>query len=212
MPFGFIKSAQNSGTSVTSLAITVQAVPTNALVVVNLKFLAAVAGLSVTDNASTPNTYTQAVVSALSGSDIMYQWYGVATTGGATTVTASWTGAATTRTTVDQFSGGMLTNATVFDVAASNTGTGTSASLTLSPANAGELIVAGLGLNAGATAVTVGSNYLFGTNNTSSATEYRQVGTTSETAPISWTTSVAWAEVAGAYIPADASSNFFGSM
>jgi len=210
--FGFIKSAQNSGASVTSLAITVQAVPVGALVVINLKFLAAVVNLSVTDNASTPNTYAQAVVSSLSGSDIMYQWYGVATTAGATTITASWLAAATARITVDQFNGGKLTNATVFDTATSNTGTGTSASLTLSPTATGELIVAGLGLNAGASSVVIGSNYLVGTNNTSTSTEYRQIGTTSEAAPINWTGSVAWAEVAGAYIPRNASSDFMQFM
>lgn len=200
MAFGFLKSTQSSGASVTTLAITVPAVPVGALVIVNVKFTVAVVLPSVTDNASTPNTYAAAIGPITSGTNIMYQFYGVAITGGVTTVTINWTNSVSVRATVEQFSGGKQTNATVFDVAASNIGTGTSASLTLTPSASGGLISACIGLNAGASAVVKGANYVIGTNNASTSTEYRIPGTTSETAPISWTTSVLWAEIAGSYV------------
>lgn len=64
-------------------------------------------------------------------------------------------------------------------------------------------------MTSGTSCVTIGTNYLAGTNNTSATTEYRAVGTTSETAPLTWTGSTAWAEVAGAYVPLANTGNFF---
>ncbi len=207
MAFGFIKSTQAAAASVSTLAITIPAVKVGYLVIVNIKLTSVVTGMTVTDNASIPNTYALAI-GPIGISNVMYQYYGVAATAGATTVTISWTGVTDIRATVEQFSGGKLTNATVFDKAASNTGTGTSGSVSLSPTNAGELISACVGLSAGASAVTKGANYIIGTNNNSTSTEYRQVGTTSETAPITWTGSLTWSEIAGAYIPAANNGNF----
>lgn len=211
MAFGFLKTQQNAGTTVTTLNITIAAAPVGSLNIVSVKFLnSSVSAITVTDNASVPNTYAKAVGPITVTNSTMYQYYGVQATGGATQVTISWTTASTLRATVDQFSGGKQTNATVFDKAASNTGaSGTSGSLTLAPTVAGELIVAAIGWNAAVTAPTAGSNYLITSANTSTNTEYRQVGTTSETAPLSWTTSTAWAEIASAYIPIDTSANFF---
>jgi hypothetical protein len=205
--FGFVKSTQAAGTSVVTLAITVPAVRVGDLVVVTCKFSSAVSAVSVTDNASVPNTYALAAGPISATNNNMYQFYGVAVTGGATTVTINWTGSSSCRHTVDEFSGGMQTNATVFDKVASNTGTGTSSTVTLAPTNANELICAGIGLN-GAAAVVKGTNYVIATNSTSTSTEYRQVGTASETAPFSWTNSVAWSEIAGAYIPSPTTGNF----
>lgn len=203
MAFGFIKSAQAVASSTTSLNITVTSVKVGYLVIVNMKFTSAVSGgLSVTDNASTPNTYamSKGPIVVPSSTINLYQFYGVAVTGGATTITVSWTGTNTLRATADQFSGGKLTNAAVFDKAASNTGTGTSASLTLSPTNGKELISVGVAFNAAVSSLTPGTNYLMGTSSSSTSTEYRTVGTTSETSPMSWTTSTGWAEIAGAYL------------
>src|SRR4051794_12877834 len=152
MPFGFVKSTQSAGSSVTTLPITITAVKVGYLVIVNIKFTSAVSSVTVTDTAG--NTYASAIGPITGGANIMYQFYGVAVTGGSTTVTIGWTTSASIRATVEQFSGGKLTNATVFDKAASNTGTGTAASLTLAPTSAGELISACVGLNSGASAVT----------------------------------------------------------
>lgn len=112
--------------------------------------------------------------------------------------------------TVSKFSGGMGTNATVFDQAASNTGTSTVAALTLNPATAGELIAACTSFNASVSGITPGADYLLSNSTIGQGTEYRQVSTTSETAPLSWTNSVQWVEIAGAYIPMPAAGNFMG--
>jgi hypothetical protein len=211
MAWGLIKSQQGSGASVVTLATTVQSVRVGDLVVVNIKFTSAgPSAVSVTDNASTPNTYTSAIGPITNSTSTMYQFYGVAVVGGATSVTVNWTTSATLRVTVEEFSGGQKTNATVFDVAGSSTGTGTTGTLTLAPAAAGELISAAIGFASAPSAITKGTGYIIGTNNTSTTTEYRQVGTTSETAPITWTTSEAWAEIAGAYNPLSGVGNFLG--
>lgn len=208
MAFGFVKSTQGSISS-TSLTITIPAVKVGYLLVINIKFAANVTGISITDNASTPNTYATAIGPISSGANFLYQFYGVAVTGGATTVTISWTTSTGARATVEQFSGGMRTNATVFDKAASNTGSAaTSCSVSLSPTNTKELISASLIPVSGVSAITAGTNYLPGTNNTSLYTMYRQVGSNTESAPISWTTNSNWIEVAAAYIPAPSRGNF----
>lgn len=208
MAFGFIKSNQGSQGSNTSFTLNIQTVPVGTLVVVNAKFAGSVSAVSVTDNASVPNTYAQVGSVVGTGTNYITQFYGVALTGGATSITVSWTTATSIRATVDQFSGGQQSNAAVFDVAATNNGTGTSSSVTLSPTNSGELVVAGIGMTSGTSAITIGANYVAGTNNNSNTTQYRTVSTTSETAPLSWTGSTAWAEVAGAYIPLPGSTNF----
>ncbi len=208
MAFGFIKSTQNVGTAGTSTIFTIPAARVGSLLVVSMKFTTVVSAVSVTDNASIPNTYAAAAGPIGTGAVTAFQFYGVQVTGGATQVTVSWTTSATLRATIDEFSGGMQTNATVFDKVATNNGTGTSASVTLAPTNNGELVVATINLNNGATSLVIGTNYLAGTSGVAT-TEYRKVSTTSETAPLSWTTSVTWAEIAGAYIPIDTSANFF---
>lgn len=210
MAFGFVRNTQNAAASVTSLNITVPATVIGNLVVVNIKFVSAVTGVTVTDNAG--NTYALAAgpISGTGGN--VYQFYGVQVTGGATQVQLSWTGTSTVRAGATEFSGGQKSNAAVFDKAASATGTGTSASLSIAPTNEGELVVVGTHLNTGASAVVAGTNYILATTNASLSEEYRLKATTSETAPLSWTTSVGWAEVAGAYIPLDASMNFMNLL
>lgn len=206
--FGFIKNTQNAATSVTSLVITIPAAKVGHLVIVNIKFVSAVTGVTVTDNASTPNTYALAVgpISGTGGN--ISQFYGVQVTGGATQITISWTGSSTIRAGATEFSGGQKTNAAVFDKAASASGTGTAAAVVIAPTAVGELLMSGAHLNTGASAPVAGANYILATTNTSLTEEYRLSGTTSETAPETWTTSVGWAQAVGAYIPLDASMNF----
>lgn len=195
-------STQGSGTG--SFSITIPAATVNNVLIVNIKInSAATTVTSVTDNASTPNTYAKAIGPIVSG-NTMYQYYGVQVTGGATTVTVNLSASSTARADVDEFSGGQQTNASVFDVATSNTGaSGVSASLAtpLAPANNGELISASLAPSVTVSTFVAGTNYTLGVNQNNLASEYRLSGTTSETAPISWTTSANWILVAGAYIP-----------
>jgi hypothetical protein len=197
--FTFVQTAQNnSGTpSVVTLGA---AAGLNNLLVVNIKIATATTSItSVVDSAG--NTYVQAAGPVISAAITTYQYYAVQTIAGATSVTITFTGGAiNSRNTVDEYSGGIASNAFVFDKSASNTGTGTSSSVTLAPASAGELVAVGVSLNA-ATAITAGTNYTIATNNTSGSTEYDLSATTSETAPLSWTTSGAWIEIAGAYFP-----------
>jgi hypothetical protein len=209
MAFGFIKSTQGSAASVQTLTVTVPAVRAGDLVVVNIKFSASVTGLTVTDNASTPNTYALAAGPVAITGELMYQYYGVAITGGATHIIISWTNTTNCRATADEFSGGKKTNATVFDKSANNSAGSGFASVSLIPTNAGELIVAGVSFNAGGSAMVAGTNYLMATNNTSQSTMYRQAGTTSETAPMSWSGSPSWIEITSAFIP---QSNIAGNF
>lgn len=206
MAFSFVHDTQTSGTSLSSITITIPSVAQGNLLVVSLKTTVAITGISVTDNASVPNTYASAV-NAESGTNNMHLLYGVAVTGGATSVTASWTGVGNVRITVDEYSGGMQTNATVFDVANSGTGLAvTSSSVSLTPTNNGELIVGALSTSAGSS-IVAGSGYTLANNNSSNATEYKLSGTTSESVAYSWTTSSAYAQCAAAFIAAPVPSN-----
>lgn len=212
MSFGFVKNTQNAASSVTSLVITIPAAQVGNLIVVNIKFISTVTGVTVTDNASVPNTYAAAGGPIVAAGGNVYQFYGVQITGGATQITINWTNSSTVRAGATEFSGGQKTNVAVFDKVASNTGTGTSASSTLAPTTDGQLVVVGTHLNTGASAVVAGTNYILATTNTSLSEEYRLKATTSETTPLSWTTSVAWAQIAGTYIPIDASMNFMNLL
>lgn len=209
MAFLLVQSKQTASGAAAGSLVHTFTTPTvvNNLVVVNIKVAAVSFVLtSVVDSAG--NTYALAGwrESNVGGSPItVYQYHGVQVTGGATTVTVNFPGTQAIRICVEEFSGGMTSNATVFDKSAANNlgaSGGTSASLTLAPANAGELISVFVGLTGGGT-FTAGTNYVIGTQNTNGTSQYRLSGTTSETAPITWTTAISsdWIEVAGAYIP-----------
>lgn len=206
-PFALIQSKQTASGSTASLVHTFATATTqNNLVIANVKVAQIGATpTSVVDSAG--NTYALAGSQEVNigGSPItVYQYYGVQTTGGATTLTVNLPSAQAIRICVEEFSGGLTTNATVFDKVATNLGGGadTSASLTLAPSKAGELISVFLVTTGGGT-FTAGSNYTIGTQNTNGTSEYRLSSLTSETAPISWTSGTisGWAEIAGAYLP-----------
>lgn len=201
MAFLSIQTKQNSNGSASSLVITPTAPLTvGNLVVVSIKTFPARTISSVVDSAG--NTYALAGTRTSSGGVKSDQYYGVQVVGGATTVTASVSGGATAiRATIDEFSGGKQTNAQVFDRAATNVGTGTSGSVTIAPISAGELVSAMIAPDSTTTSITPGTNYTAGTLFGTQSTFYRLSGTISETAPITWTNSVAWAEIASAYIP-----------
>lgn len=97
---------------------------------------------SVTDDKS--NTYV--VQAAVDSGGIVrgYQFYGVQTTGGTTSITANFSGSSVSKiVNLSEFSGNDTTNGLTFD--ATTTGSGSSSSLscsTLTPAASGELVVA----------------------------------------------------------------------
>lgn len=205
MAFAFVQTAGNAMLTNSTTNVVTPTVPLTAgnLVVLNIRLPIGTTVTSVTDNASVPNTYLVAA-GPLSYTGIAYQIYGVQITGGATTVTTTISSSTTSRVVLDEFSGGASTNATVFDKSSTGTSGGASqlsASVTsFSPIAAGELISAGIFLTTAVTAITAGTGYVIANNvQTTIGTEYRLSSTTTETAPISWTTSSIWGEIAGAY-------------
>ena len=202
MAFSWVQSTQTTGTAVTSVAVTISAAGVNNLVVVHLKFFSSAipAGLTVTDNAGNTYANTGVTVSDPTVSNTQQQWYGVQVTGGATIVTASWTGTKTLRMGVEEFSGNASSNAAVFDKAATNNGNGTTGTITIAPNASGNLVDAFYGVS-GAGAFTAGTNYTAGTTASSGDSEYRLSATTSETVPASWVTTNNWCAIAGSYKP-----------
>lgn len=199
MAFSFVQTKQNNATGTSLVVSPISPITAGNLLVINMKFGASVSGITITDNASVPNTYALAAGPHSASSQITYQYYGVALSGGATTITISWTTSTAARITIDEFSGGLQSNAFVFDTAVYDDGTGGSPTVVLTPSQSSELIVAMVGLN-NATVVAAGTGYTLATNNTSSSTSYKLSGTTAETAPFTITgTGVTWNEVAGAY-------------
>ena len=206
-----VQTANDNDTGSNTTATITLTNPTglNNLVIVNIKVgSSSVSGLSVTDNAPIPNTYSQAIQYA-GGNNVMYQFYGVQVSPGATHIIITWTSNNSVRAIADEFSGLGTNQATVFDTAVHSNGTGTSSSVSgFSPANNGELISMGLGTTTGISAFVAGTNYVTSTSTVGLSAEYRLNGTTSETAPASWTTTSAWLEVAGAYKTKSNNGNF----
>lgn len=203
MGFLFVQTKQNSSGGTSSLVITLDAPATaNNVLVVNIKILnGSVTVTSVTDNASSPNTYANAV-GPIDNGIRTYQYYGVQVTGGATTVTVNLSGSIAVRVDVDEFNGGALTNAAIFDNSSSGNGTGTSATVTsFNIARVGALISASVSPVSTITTPVAGANYTLGQNQANLPSQYRLSSSTSETAPISWTNSSQWAEVAASYLP-----------
>lgn len=207
MSFALVQNVQQLVSATTTNAITVSAVKQGDLVVVNFKITSAAVTPTVTDNASPANTYAQAAAQTTSGNgNGMWQFYGVAITGGATVITINWSGSLSSRGGVNEFSGNAATNALVFDASSTGFSAGSAGgSVTaFAPAAPGKLIVAGVDINSVVTSLVAGAGYtLSNLGNTSILEEYRASSTLSETAPNSWTTSSAWEEVAASYNPAN---------
>jgi hypothetical protein len=182
------------GTSTTTITPTTATVVSD-LVVVNLVTVSAVTGLTVTDNATVPNVYTLAAGPiAVGDGRTLYQFWGTQFFA-ATTITLSWTNSVVWQLVVEEFAG-----PGVLDQVASNSGTATSSSVTLSPTNSGELVVAGVVATSG-TSFVPGAGYTSAATQTPLTSEYNLSATTSETVPLSWTTSSVWAEIATAFLP-----------
>jgi hypothetical protein len=203
MAFSYVQGGNNHATSTTSLSVTLSATGTNNLVVISFFVSNPGKVTSVTDNKG--NTYVASASElTLSNGSAANQYYGVQTSGGATSITVNLSSAQDLDIGVNEYAGGRTTNATVFDKAATNTGTGTSASVSLAPTSSGELIDTGAIIFNGTSNPVSGTGYVNGGFDQTTHTAYTQLklsGTTSETAPATWTGSSAWGEIASAFVP-----------
>jgi hypothetical protein len=202
-PWAYVQGKQTASGGITTVTVTMDnALALNSLAVIHIKSLSDLTSLAVTDNASVPNTYSLAA-GPYTANFHNYQYYGVQTTAGATQITLTWTGTASVRLTVNEFSGGQITNARVFDKAATSNGSGSTSITTtdsFSPSTAGELIAVAIPGN-NITGSTPGAGYTAGTSSSNSqVVMYRLSSTTSETAPITLTGgTMVYDEIAGAY-------------
>ena len=210
-PFSFVQTATGSSGGTASLAITLGAsAGASNLFVINIKTSTSPGTITITDNAGGgTNVYAQST--ELSGGGFnQCQMYGVQVNPGATIVTLTFSISVAVRAVVDEYSGNATSNANVYDISATNSGTDTSSSVSLIPSSAYNLIVANLALSS-PTTITPGANYTIGANAVTSPTEYRLIGTTSETAPASWTGSQAWTEIATSFRPYGSVASVGGS-
>jgi hypothetical protein len=186
----------------TTVSATLSATVKNNLVVIHIVMATtAETCSSVTDNASPPNTYV--LSSPVDNTTRTYQAYGVQITGGATSFTATFSSNVVTKGVgADEYSGTAVSNAAVFNTSGTGTGSATTCAVTgFSPTQAGLLCVATIVLGS-VRVFTAGTNYtrfLNGSNSANLHSEYRLVGTTSETAPGSWTTSTTYGEIASSF-------------
>lgn len=198
MAFARINGSTTSGTSVSTVTISgYSGTGTNNLVVATIVVASNRIVNSVTDSAG--NTY---VVSSgqVSGTQKVYYAYGVQITGGSTTFTATAdAGSATMRLNIDEFSGGLTTNGSVFDMAGTATGTSTSPSASVTPTQSGNLIVVSLGHNTGS--YTVPSGFTLGSSQASCRMAYKLSGTTSETGTGTLSSSNTWAQATLSFNP-----------
>lgn len=207
MAFAFVQVKQGTGASETAIITPDAAIGAGHLVVVSIKIANGGADVSsVVDSAG--NTYAAAGhFHDTSNAYTFALWYGVAVTGGATTVTVTWNVAVAGRITVEEFSGNQATNAATFDqyqTATSDSGTATSGAVSsFNPSATGNLITAMYGLGVGGSA-TAGSGYTLSLNNTSLSNEYKLSSAASETAPMSWANNVIWTALVGSFKPAAA--------
>lgn len=216
MAFAFVqtKSIDNASSTTTGTISPTSVFTIGNLVVVHIR--SSVFGntiSSVTDDKS--NVYANSggpVIDPNGTALVLWQYYGVQVIGGATTITVTFTSATTNRLIVDEFSGGMSTNATIFDksssgVNASGVNSTTGLVTSFSPTNTGELISASAITSGADGPFTAGTSYTLGTgSDTAIASEYNLSSSTTETAPISWVTAGRWQMVAGAYKPSGSSN------
>lgn len=199
MEFLKVQSKQSSGAT-SSINVTVDPTTLDSLIVVNIKLNGITQTVTnVTDDKG--NIYALALGPIDLGSGLRcYQFYGVQKVSGATTITITLSGSMACRTTIDEFTGGQKSNASVFDKASSGFGNAaTSSSVTsFSPANANSLVVAGVGFFS-VSSITAGSGYTLGFNQTNQATQYKLSSSGAETAPMTWTVASDWIEIAGIY-------------
>lgn len=199
--FAKVQSNKTCSGSTSTCAITVTSTGANNLVVGVTRWAP---GSPITLNSVTDDKGNAYVISAALDNGVLrgYLFYGVQVTSGVTTITLTMSGSVNSRASVAEFSGGALTNGSVFDVAGTGTGTGTSyATSTFTPANSGELVVAGFARTNGISTFSAGASYTLDDDGTlTNDLYYRLSATTSETAPGSGTASLNWVVNAAAFL------------
>jgi hypothetical protein len=200
MAYSFVQTKTNAGVTVSTVTVTLDAPTTKGdLIVVGV----ALSGTSVTINTPTDdksNSYSTTVgpTDSGDGTSRIKQFSAVDLVGGMTQVTVTLSGNGTYAVFVDVFHGGP--NAGVLGQTSTGTGTSTTPAVTSFSPRAGSLIVALTRINANQT-WTAGTNYTLGSIQARSASEYRLISTTTETAPFSGTASGVWVEVAAEFLP-----------
>lgn len=201
-------SAHATGTG-NSIAITLNAVKKYSLVVVHIAVNNTETCTGVTDDKG--NTYVLSDV-VENGTLRVYQAYGVNIVEGTTQVSVAFSGTtASKRCGADEYSGGEISNAAIYDTRTTGTGSGTSLAVsTLTPASTGELIVATLRCSSTSANHTSGTNYTIynGVNPTTTRSQYRLSSGASETAPSTIDVSVDWGEIATAFKPLSVTTNY----
>lgn len=154
---------------------------------------------------SAGNAY--ALIGPVDNTNRLYLAYGVQVTG-ATTVTASFTGAnATKQLIASEYSGGAATNAAIFDASGTGTGTSTTPAVsTITTAASGELIVSVAHAPTAPSSWAAGSGFTIIGAGARDRVEYKPSGGASETCPWTLGSSVAWAAIGAAFKPASAAT------
>lgn len=200
MAFAFIRTQQLivAGTSASaSLNLTTPAVQGN-LVLFHTKVLSSTTTiLSLSDNVGNVYVTGSVIRNPTSAFQAQYQCYGVQVIAGAATMSITMSaGGPNWFVAMDEFSGGESTNAAVFDVAATNSGSTASASLAITASSAGKLIVAQFG---GTGTPTLGSGWTNSlSTNQGMRVEYKLSGSATELAT-SVLSAFAWTAIARSY-------------
>lgn len=192
-----------SGVAGTGAGLSSVMTPTgvNNLVVVHIGVAAGETCTSVLDDKGNAFVLSSALTIA-GGTRLIYQAYGVQVIPGSTAIVALFSAAMVAKVVgSEEYTGCALSNAAVSDTQTTGTGTSTAvAASTLTPAAAGELLVATMGT---ATAVnfTAGAGYTLasGSNPGASRSQYNLSGGVSETGPATLATLRNWGEILHAY-------------
>jgi hypothetical protein len=206
MALGVTQIASNTGSAVTSVAVTVSSTAAGSLIVVGVGWQNGSTSItSVTDNQS--NTYVSADAAVVNGNAGAQIWYCENATGGVTSVTVTWSASAGRgQPTVYEISGAATANAK--DQTSSGTGSGTAlavASFTPTVANSIAIAVGYLPTN---TTWTAGTDYTLGSTQNRMGTERRiMTSASAQTAPLTSSASNTWAYAAATFKEAASGSN-----
>lgn len=191
-----------------SLTLTIGSVTTfvaGNLVIVSVRGITVAGDItSVTDDKG--NTYTKAIGPFHNTDTTTADWmyYGIQIIGGATTITVTFDTSMVSGGYASEFNGAGPLDKTSTGQASSGTSGSVSA---FSPASLGELIYAFLDNRNTTTSQTAGANYTLITGNGVTAAEYNPSSSASETAPVTWTNSVGWNQIAAAFFTTTTSTS-----
>lgn len=200
MAFAFVQSTPNGIATTASLTL-VWPTPTttNNLVVFHLKVASTISITGLTDSAG--NLYVTGSPRSfptVAPNTRVYQCYGIQTSP-ATNIKVTVNASTNLFTLADEFSGGEITNNTIFDSFSQGSGSGTAGSASLLvPSATGKLIVGTCGIFNIAT-ITAGNGYTITGTGTRIRGQYKLSGSTSETGSYGISTPQAYGTILRAY-------------